>query len=213
MIKIKEFTFNPIQVNCYVLYNEENKCVIVDPSCYFENEYKLLEQFIEDNNLIPVELIATHFHFDHLMGVSKISKKYNIKLSGHENYTLLFDKFNIKEQIQYFDFDMEIPNPPSKLLKEGDIVNIGSDMLEVIHVPGHSPCSIALYCKMQNMLFSGDILFDGSIGRTDFYCGDYNLLITGIKEKLLVLPENTMVYPGHGATTTIGTEIRNNPFL
>ena len=102
MIKIKEFTFNPIQVNCYVLYNEENKCVIVDPSCYFENEYKLLEQFIEDNNLIPVELIATHFHFDHLMGVSKISKKYNIKLSGHENYTLLFDKFNV---YKFFKFD------------------------------------------------------------------------------------------------------------
>lgn len=213
MIKIKEFTFNPIQVNCYVVYNENNDCIIIDPSCYFENEYNELEQFIVHNNLKPKELIATHFHFDHLMGVAKISKKYNIPLSGHQDYGILFEKLDLKTQIQYFDFDMEIPNPPAKLLKDGDVIKMGVDELKVIHVPGHSPCGIALYCKLQNILFSGDILFEGSIGRTDLYSGDYNLLVSGIQKKILVLPENTMVYPGHGASTTIGNEIRNNPFL
>ncbi len=213
MIKIKEFTFNPIQVNCYILYNERNDCVIIDPSCYFENEYNLLYQFIDDNNLNPLQLIATHFHFDHLMGVAKISKKYNIQFAGHKDYILLFEKFNIKNQIQYFDFEMEVPSKPEILLKDGDIIKLGVDELKVIHVPGHSPCGIALYCKAQNILFSGDILFDGSIGRTDFNCGDYELLVSGIQKKLIVLPENTVVYPGHGASTTIGKELKSNPFL
>jgi len=213
MIKIKEFTFNPIQVNCYIIYNEQYECIIIDPSCYFEDECTLLQNYITNNNLCPKLSIATHFHFDHLMGASFVFKQYGIKLYGHKDYKLLFEKFDIKNQIQLFDFKMEMPNEPIVELEHGNNIKFGSETLEIIHVPGHSPCGIAVYCKNQNFLFSGDILFEDSIGRTDFYRGDYNLLISGIKEKLLILPDNTIVFPGHGNKTTIGKEKKYNPFL
>jgi len=213
MIQVKAFTFNPIQVNCYVISAENNECLIIDPSCYFGSEYKELFQFIKNRSLKPVGMIATHFHFDHVMGAVKVGKEYGIQLAGHEDYKLLFENFDLPTQIQFFDFEMEIPNPPEKLLKDGDIIHIGNEVLKVLHIPGHSPCGIALLCEQQNIVFSGDILFEGSIGRTDLYMGDSALLISGIQKKLLVLNENTVVYSGHGAFTTIGDEKRNNPFL
>jgi glyoxylase-like metal-dependent hydrolase (beta-lactamase superfamily II) len=213
MIKIKEFIFNPIQVNTYVLYAENNECIIVDPGCYTDAEYLKLYGFIEENNLKPVEIVITHFHFDHVMGCAQVSKKYNLTVSGHADYKLLFKHMDVKMQAQLFDFDFEMPPLPERELKHDDEIILGNNVIKVIHVPGHSPCGIALYVKEDKLLLTGDILFEGSIGRTDLYLGDMSLLVTGIQKKLLCLDDDTKVYSGHGYTTTIGKEKRTNPFF
>lgn len=213
MIKIKDFVFNPIQVNTYVIYAENKDCYIIDPGCYYESEYAKLYAFIEENKLKPIGMIATHFHFDHLMGCAQISKRYNILLMGHGDYKLLFEHMDIKKQANMFDFDFDMPTMPERELSHGDKLLLGDNVIEVIHVPGHSPCGIALYCKEDKLLLTGDILFEGSIGRTDLYLGDMDLLVGGIRQKLLCLDDETKVYTGHGYDTTIGKERRSNPFL
>lgn len=213
MIQIKKFIFNPIQVNTYVLYNEDKKCFIVDPGCYFDSEFTALYEFIESNELIPIGIIVTHFHFDHLMGCARLVKKYNISLSGHIGYKLLYEHMDVQKQAQFFDFEMEQPPLPESELKDGDIISLGNSKLKVIHVPGHSPCGIAIYSEEGKFVISGDILFEGSIGRTDLYLGDMDLLLSGIKQKLLTLDKEIIVYPGHGDNTTIGQEMLNNPFF
>jgi len=213
MIHIKKFTFNPVQVNTYVLYAENKECLIIDPGCYFESEFEMLYEFIEKNKLIPIGMVATHFHFDHLMGCASIAKKYGIKLSGNAGYKLLFEHMDIKLQAELFGFEMEIPPLPENLLNDGDLILLDKSVLKVLHIPGHSPCSIALYCKEENFVLAGDILFNGSIGRTDLYMGNTDLLLNGIKQKLLILDDKTKVYAGHGDETTIGKEKQSNPFL
>jgi hydroxyacylglutathione hydrolase len=212
MIQIKKFIFNPIQVNTYVLYNE-NKCFIIDPGCYFDSEYTELYEFIESQKLIPVGIIITHFHFDHLMGCARIVKKYNISLSGHPGYKLLYEHMDVQKQAQFFDFEMEQPPLPERELHDDEIITLGNSKMKVIHIPGHSPCGIAIYSEEGKFVISGDILFEGSVGRTDLYLGDMDLLIKGIKQKLLTLDKETMVFPGHGNDTTIEQEIKNNPFF
>jgi hydroxyacylglutathione hydrolase len=213
MIQIKSFVFNPIQVNTFVLYAENNECIIIDPGCYYKSEFEKLYAFIDESKLHPIAMIATHFHFDHVMGCAEIAKKYNIGLYGHKDYKLLFRQLDIKKQSMMFDFNFELPPFPEKALNDNDEIFLGTDIINVIHVPGHSPCGIALYIKESNMLLSGDILFDGSIGRSDLYMGDMDLLVSGIRSKILSLPDNTVVYCGHGFDTTIGKERISNPFL
>ncbi len=213
MILIKDFIFNPIQVNTYILYAENKDCIIVDPGCYYESEFNKLYTFIEENELKPVGMAATHFHFDHLMGSARIAKKYGISLMGHADYKLLYEHMDIKKQANMFEFDFEMPPDTKRELKHNDEIILGNNVIKVIHVPGHSPCGIALYIKEDNLLLSGDILFEGSIGRTDLYLGDTDLLVGGIKQKLLCLPDDTRVFTGHGYGTTIGKEKRTNPFL
>lgn len=213
MIKIKEFIFNPVQVNTYVLYSENKECLIIDPGCYFESEFITFYKFIEENELKPIGIIATHFHFDHLMGCAPIAKKYGIKLSGNAGYKLLFEHMDIGLQAELFGFEMEMPPLPETELKEGDILFLDKYELKVLHIPGHSPCGIALYCEEQKFVIVGDILFNGSIGRTDLYMGNSDTLLNGIKQKLLVLDNETKVYTGHGEETTIGKEKQSNPFL
>lgn len=213
MIKLKEFVFNPIQVNTYVVYAENKDCYIIDPGCYYESEYSKLYAFIEDNELRPLGMIATHFHFDHLMGCAQISRRYKISLMGHGDYKLLFEHMDIKKQANMFDFDFEMPTMPERELKHDDEIMLGDNVIKVIHVPGHSPCGIALYSQKDKLLFTGDILFDGSIGRTDLYLGDMDLLVNGIHQKLMCLDDDTRVFTGHGYDTTIGKEKRSNPFL
>jgi glyoxylase-like metal-dependent hydrolase (beta-lactamase superfamily II) len=213
MIKVKEFIFNPIQVNTYVLYAENKDCLIVDPGCYADSEYLKLFNFIEENKLNPTGIVITHFHFDHVMGCAQVAKKYNITISGHADYKLLFEHMDVKKQAQMFDFDFEMPPLPKQELKHDDTIILGNNVIKIIHVPGHSPCGIALYIKEDKILLTGDILFDGSIGRSDLYLGDMSLLVTGIQKKLLCLEDDTKVYAGHGLSTTIGKEKRTNPFL
>ena len=211
MLKIKSFVFSPIQENTYLLYNEFNQCAIIDPGCYFGAEKEVLTQFVKDNSLTVLHLLNTHCHLDHVFGNKYVAETYSLTPQIHKN----------EEQVLAFAptsglmYDLPFDNYTGQLLflKEGDVVTIGKDELLVIEAPGHSPGHICFYNKAQGFLIGGDVLFNRSIGRTDLPGGNYDELIKNIKEKLLVLPNKTIVYSGHGETTTIGEEKVENPYL
>ncbi len=212
MIKVKSFVFNPIQVNTYVVYDETNECVIIDSGCYFDNEKQELISFLENNNLKPVKVLNTHLHIDHILGNTLLFEKYNLLPQAHKQDDFLL------EQAVFFGTSLGISldkQPPKigKYLSDNDTVKFGNSELKVIHVPGHSPGSIVFYDEKQHFLFAGDVLFNGSIGRTDLPLCDYDTLIEGIKSKLFTLPDDVIVYAGHGEQTTIGEEKSSNPFF
>ncbi len=211
MIKVQKFVVNPFQENAYLLYDETGSCVLVDMGSYTVEEKKEVLFFIENNQLEPVMIINTHCHVDHLLGNSFFKNKFKVSIAAHSD-----DEFMIDKAVEYgsvFGFEVEEPPPLDSYLEEGKAITFGSSSLEVFHVPGHSPGSVALYSSEDAFVITGDVLFDGGIGRTDLPGGDYDTLIRSITEKLLVLPDEAKVYPGHGPETTIGEEKRFNPFL
>ena len=211
MLKIKSFTFNPVQENTYLLHNEFKQCIIIDPGCFFDEEKDQLQKYISENELHPVMLLNTHCHLDHVFGNKFIAETYQLTLQIHEKEKLVLSYAPTSGLMYNLPFD----NYAGEFifLKEGDKVLLGKDELKVIEAPGHSPGSICFYCASQNFMIGGDVLFSGSIGRTDLPMGDHEALIKNIKTKLLVLPPETVVYSGHGPATTIGEEKANNPFL
>ncbi|HXR83358.1 MAG TPA: MBL fold metallo-hydrolase [Hanamia sp.] len=211
MFQIKTFTFNPVQENTYVLFNEQNECIIIDPGCYFDAEKEELKSFITLHKLKPKILLNTHCHLDHVFGNKFIAEEYKLTLNAH----LLEKQILDMAPASGLMFNLPFENYRGELiyLKEGDIVDLREDQLQVIHAPGHSPGSICFYCKKQHFIIGGDVLFQNSIGRTDLPFGNHEDLIKNIKEKLFLLPTDTKVYPGHGSPTTIGAEIKDNPFL
>ena len=211
MFKIKSFTFNPIGENTYLLYNESKQCIIIDPGCYFDAEKESLKAFITQNELKPTLLLNTHCHLDHVFGNKMIAETYQLTLQIHEKEKIVLSYAPTAGLMYNLPFDSY--EGEFILLKEGDKIQLGNSELAVIEVPGHSPGSICFYCADQHFLIGGDVLFQGSIGRTDLPLGDHQALLHHIKTKLLVLPEETVVYSGHGATTTIGAEKVNNPYL
>jgi glyoxylase-like metal-dependent hydrolase (beta-lactamase superfamily II) len=210
MLKIKVFIFSPIQENTYVLYNESNQCIIIDPGSYFPEEKDELTGFITQNGLTAEMLLNTHCHLDHVFGNKHIGDTFGLTLQIHEKEKTMLDLAPTSGLM----YDMPFDNYASELkyLKEGDIIKLGDDELKVIEAPGHSPGHICFYCEAQNFIISGDVLFNRSIGRTDLPGGDHDTLIKSIKEKLYVLPGETIVYSGHGPTTTINEEKLHNPF-
>lgn len=210
-MQIKKFTFNPVQENTFIVYDETNECVIIDAGCYFENERQELDRFITENQLNPVHLINTHCHFDHIMGVTHCRDKYQINFATHADEESLVEE--AVEHGDLFGIPMEPVDPPDALFQEGDQINFGNSYLQVIEAPGHSPGGVVFYNPEQKILIAGDVLFYGSIGRTDLPGGSFDRLVGNIKTKLLTLPEETVVYCGHGPETTIGFEKKNNPFL
>ena len=211
MLTIKSFEFSPIQENTYILYNEFNDCIIIDPGCYFDAEKEKLVAFITDNKLTPKMLINTHCHLDHVFGNKFISEKYNLTLKIHENEKAVLAFAPTSGLMYNMPFDNYVGE--YIYLKEGDIIKPGEDELRVIEAPGHSPGHICFYCEKQNFIISGDVLFNRSIGRTDLPGGNHETLLKNIREKLFVLPDETVVYSGHGPVTTIGDEKKDNPFL
>ncbi len=211
MLKIKSFVFSPIQENTYLLYNEFNDCLIIDPGCYFPEEKDELKSFITQSGLTARMLLNTHCHLDHVFGNKFIAETYELTLQLHEKEKTLLD-YAPASGLMY---NMPFENYAGKYiyLKEGDIIKLGDDELKVIEAPGHSPGHICFYCAKQNFIISGDVLFHRSIGRTDFPGGNHETLLKNIREKLFVLPEETKVYSGHGPVTTIGEEKKENPFL
>lgn len=211
MIQIKKFTFNPVQENTFVLYDETGECTIIDAGCYFENERQELDQFISDKKLNPVRLINTHCHFDHIMGITHCRAKYHLKFETHPDEAILVEQ--AVEHGDLFAIPVESIDAPDAFFKEGDQITFGNSYLQVIEAPGHSPGGVVFYNPEQKMIIAGDVLFYGSIGRTDLPGGSFEQLTGNIKTKLLVLPEDTKVFCGHGQETTIGFEKKNNPFL
>ena len=212
-MNIKVFEFNPIAVNTYVLYDETGECVIIDAACFFPNEQQELLSFINNNKLVVKHLLNTHLHFDHVFGVNFMEEQFDVKMKAHKADEFLLA--SMQQQMAMFGFPANGKYIPTmgEYIDENDIIEFGNQKLSIMSVPGHSPGSIVFYNKEKDLVVSGDVLFNGSIGRTDLPKGDHNLLIDGIKTKLLVLPEDTVVYPGHGPSTTIKGEKQMNPFL
>lgn len=211
MIKIQSFTFNPFQENTYIAYDETNECIIVDPGCYDENENTTLKNFIDQNNLKPVALINTHCHLDHIFGNNFIAKTYNLSPLMHKLDLPMLEYAPLAAS-KYGVHLGELPTVGG-YIKEGDIIKFGLSNFEVIFTPGHAPGHICLVNKNENITLSADVLFHLSIGRTDLPMGDHETLLKSIREKLFILDDNMVVYPGHGPKTTIGFEKVNNPFL
>jgi glyoxylase-like metal-dependent hydrolase (beta-lactamase superfamily II) len=211
VIKIKTFVFNPLQENTYVLSDETGECAIVDPGCSTEKEFGQLLSYIIENNLKPVRLINTHGHFDHILGLSKVSGHFQLKPEVHKLELYLTNDFVHYGKV--FGFDLQPIPIINNFLVEGIPVNFGNSQLEVLHVPGHTLGSVAFFSKPDNFVITGDVLFQGSIGRTDLPGGDYDVLMDSINNKLLKLGDDIKIFPGHGPYSTISEEKKSNPFL
>lgn len=210
-MQIETMAFNAFQVNTYILYDGTKECVIIDPACYEQEEEQMLSNFIEQEGLTPTALLLTHGHVDHILGCQYVEKKYQLPLRMHQDALPFIE--NSVEQGLMFGFNVKKPKLPSDFLQEGDAILFGQQKLQTILVPGHANGSLCFYHEDQQILISGDVLFQGSIGRTDLPTGNYELLISSIKNKLLTLPDQVTVLPGHGPSTTIGYEKNNNPFF
>ena len=211
MLSIKAFTFNPVQENTYILYNEDRQCCIIDPGCYFDQERASLKGFIENSGLTPVLLLNTHCHLDHVFGNKFVHESWNLTLHIHEKEKIVLDTAPIAGKTWQLPFDNY--EGPVIMIKEGETIMIGEDELEIRFTPGHSPGSVCFYHEAGGFVIGGDVLFNGSIGRTDLPGGDYATLINSIQTQLFTLPDDTRVYSGHGTLTTIGFEKMNNPFV
>jgi hydroxyacylglutathione hydrolase len=211
MLRVKRFIFNPIQENTYVVYNGKDACAVIDPGCYFPEEKNSLSSWLKESGLHPNLLLNTHCHLDHVFGNKWVAEYYHLELQMGEKELWTF-KFAPESGIRW---SMPFENYSGNIifLKEGDEILMGDDKLEVIFTPGHSVGHVVFYDRKQGILIGGDVLFRMGIGRTDLPGGDSNALIKSISEKLLCLPDETIVYPGHGEPTTIGYEKENNPFL
>lgn len=212
-MKVVLFQFGLFGINTYLVYDPASlECVIIDPGMSTPEEEAAINGFIERNNLKLTNIINTHLHIDHVVGVPHLKEKYGVPLLAHPGDESMGKQIDLQAKM----FGLEIKPGEiaiSSYLKDGDKIKIGNGALEVIEVPGHSKGSICLYDKQDDFLISGDALFQGSIGRTDLPGGNYRELIESITSRLMTLPENTVVFPGHGPSTTIGDEKRSNPFL
>lgn len=211
MISIQKFVFNPFQVNSYLLFNTEGDAVVVDPACHSSEEEEILFSFIESRKLDVQAIINTHCHVDHLPGVEAVRKKFDTGFYCHREDEFLID--SSEEHGAMFGFSVSKPAPPDGYIGGGEERIFKRLKISFLHIPGHSPGSLVLRLPEEKILITGDVLFAGSIGRTDLPGGDYDLLIQGIQGKLLQLDGGYRVLPGHGPQTTIAEEKLNNPFL
>lgn len=212
-MEILRFTFNPFGVNTYIVYDPQSmECAIIDPGMISDSELKRMESIIDRYKLKPVHLINTHLHADHAVGDRFIREKYGLPLQANKADTFLAE--SLSQQKRMFGItDDGSSETIGQYLSDGDEIKIGNGVLKVLEVPGHTPGGIALYDADDKFVITGDSLFQGSVGRTDLPGGDMATLISAIRSKLMTLPDDTLVYSGHGGATTIGAERRHNPFL
>lgn len=211
MLHVKSFAFNPFSENTYIVYNDEKEAFLIDPGNMTEAETETLENYIKTHHLNIKNILLTHAHIDHILGLQRAHDLFKAPVLLHADEQEILDRasFTAKNYGFFFPpFSGEI-----EFVKEGDTINLGSDVLHIYDVPGHSPGSIAFYNAENEFVISGDALFMMSIGRTDLYKGNHEQLISSIKNKLLALPDTTTVYSGHGEQTNIGFEKEHNPFL
>ena len=218
MLQIKKFVFNPVGVNTYVLSNENGQCAIVDCGCWTESEWKELKGYLTSEHLTPVQLLNTHFHLDHVFGNKYMLRDYGLKPRGSASDYPIYD--TLHSQVAMFfgnriadKIDYDFSKERGQALYDGEVISLGNDQIQVLETPGHSPGGVCFYSNPDHFVISGDTLFQSSIGRTDLEGGNYKTLIQSIQAKLYTLPDDTVVYPGHGGRTTIGDEKAYNPFV
>ena len=207
----KQFVFNPIQENTYVVYDDTREAAIIDAGNFNERENAALADFVSGNGLIVKAVLCTHCHWDHIFGLDWVKQQYEPQIYCHADDLPWIDNFS--HICMSYGFGERVAAYPTKFYSNGDVVRFGNTELQVLHTPGHSQGGVSLYCKADGLLFSGDTLFFNSIGRADLPGGDEQQLIDSIKSRLLTLPDTTTVLPGHGLQTTIGYERTNNPYL
>lgn len=211
-MEIKIFINNPWQENTIVLYDETKEVAVIDCGCFSEEERGRLRSFFGEKGLKPVVLLNTHLHIDHIFGNGFMLSEYGLSTQAH-----LLDNDWVEGADSYAGMlgvrDMPKPPPVGKFLVDGEEIRFGNSMLRAIHVPGHSAGSLCYYSEPDQLLIAGDVLFEGSVGRSDLPGGNYNTLLEGIEQKLFTLPDDVCVISGHGDNTTIGREKRTNPFF
>lgn len=211
MISIKKFVFNTFSVNTFVVYDETGECILIDPGCHSDAEKAGLAAFIDQNGLKPTALVNTHFHVDHILGNHFVCNRYHLKPTGHRSGSMFWR--TAREFGSVFNLEIDEVVPTAVFVEDGDLIRFGNSELEVRYTPGHADGSICLVSHSRKFVIAGDVLFYGSIGRTDLPTGDYDLLMKSIKNRLFVLSDDFTVYPGHGPETSIGFERKNNPFI
>ena len=211
MLTVKSFTFNPVQENTYVVHNQSGGCCIIDPGCYFGNERNELKEYIHDAGLSPKYLLNTHCQLDHVFGNKFVHDTWGLTLHIHEKERSVLDyapTFGLSWGLPFDNYKGDLI-----FLREGEAIRLGNDTLRILFTPGHSPGHVCFYAEAEQFVIGGDVLFYQGIGRTDLPGGDFDTLITSIQKQLFVLPDQVVVYPGHGPETTIGYEKIHNPFL
>jgi hydroxyacylglutathione hydrolase len=211
MIFIHIFTFNALQENTYLLFDETKECVIIDPGCYEKEEQNELVDFILRQNLKPTLLLNTHCHVDHVLGNAFVSEKYKLTVQTSKIEEAQLRSVKLYAPMYGFTNYHEVETV--KHIEAGEKIIFGTSELEILSVPGHSPGHLAFWNKTQGFCIAGDVLFRGSIGRYDLPGGDFIILEKSIKEVMYTLPNETIIYPGHGPKTDIGFERKNNPYV
>lgn len=212
---VRAFIVSPFAENCYVVH-DGGEAALVDPGTTTPAEQQAVLDYLDAAGLRVRHLLLTHAHLDHVLGCRFFADRFAAEadFGGWQLHPADADLLaHARVQGELFGFRCDEPPRPTRLLAEGDEVALGESRFRVLHTPGHSPGSVCFYDEVNHFVLGGDVLFQGSIGRTDLWEGDYATLIGSIREKLLVLPDETVVYPGHGPSTTIGRERRTNPFL
>ena len=212
MLKVKKFTFNPFSENTYIVTGRLNNSVIIDPGCYYKAEQDELDSYILKNNLNLKCILHTHSHLDHMFGTAYLAKKYNLDLWINKEDLVTYQSYEKVCEVYGIPIIFS-PNPKPKFFDLMKEINIGGIIFKILFVPGHSPGHVAFYNKENNFLINGDCLFEQSIGRTDLPGGNHQQLINSIKNEIFQLPDETLVYCGHGNETTIKAEKSSNPFL
>ena len=204
---------NPFGENMYILWDEaSHEAVVIDPGMMREGEREMVTKFIDEHQLNVKHILLTHLHVDHITGARWLADKTGADVCGSALDNPLGQE--LPDQVAHFRINIEVePLTVDRNLSEGDTLQLGDEIIQVLHVPGHSPGGLAFYVPQSNLLFSGDTIFNGSIGRTDLWGGDFAQLINSIREKILPLPDETVIASGHGPTTTVADEKRCNPFL
>lgn len=212
MTKIKQFVFNHFEENTYIVWDDTKLCAIIDPGMNSHAENSKLAQFITDNNLIPTKVILTHAHIDHIAGLRFVCETYNLPITAHCDSTSFLKQAESYGSMMGFD-TTNMDDINIECVNDNDVINIGDTVLKCLYVPGHAAGSMAYTIENINVVFTGDVLFRQSIGRTDLPTGDYDMLMKMLKTKILTLNDECEVLPGHGPSSSIGDEKNMNPFL
>ena len=198
-------------VNSYLLWDETLEAILIDAACSDRKEEKQISETIRKNNLKLIRNLNTHCHIDHVVGNEFIASTYGINPEYHQKSAMFFH--TIKEIGSSYGFNINKIPEPRRFLEDGEIIIWGKSSLQVLYTPGHADGSVCFYNAAEGFVITGDVLFKDTIGRTDLPSGDFDQLMTSIKTRLFTLPDNTVVYPGHGPETSIGYEKVNNPFI